>query len=163
MTCKDSHDLDMYAGPDEDEVKESELDEELNEELAFNDDAECAIHYYDQDTITPAERAQQLWPCLLMLATQHATVSADALELQFGEDSLILALGRLGYWCQERGLPPLHTLVVDTTSGDPWIQVPALDAGVTWVAARERVYDFDWFQIRRPTLAALESAWYHHN
>jgi hypothetical protein len=69
-------------------------------------------------------------------------------------------LGHLAFWCIDNGLPPLTAIVVGKRRGTPGADIPIDRATID--EQREKVYDFDWFNVCPPSEAELQAAYASH-
>lgn len=113
-----------------------------------------------------AARALQAWQILIGAASNRQTITYRRLgEMMHGRRAagvLSQVLGHIAYWCSDRDLPGLNTLVVGTGRGTPGHNIP-LEPGVSADEARERVYDVDWYNIRPPSEQELSDAYDDRN
>lgn len=95
-------------------------------------------------------RALQLWPVLALLASNRQTMTYDTLGklVRMPPVGLGGPLGKLMYWCDARGLPPLTILIVQKSSGKPGV---GLETVKDLDADREAVFQFDWIGRVPPT------------
>jgi hypothetical protein len=105
-------------------------------------------------------RALQAWQILVGMAMNRQTVTYSGLsKLMYGKlASGVLAsiLGHIAFWCTDRGLPELNSIVVGKGRGTPGDRIPLDRDEID--AERENVYEVDWHNIWPPTEAELRDA-----
>ena len=114
-----------------------------------------------QPSTTRAERAIQAWVILVGKAMNRQTINYGKLaELMFERKAagvLAQIVGRIAFWCDERKLPQLNSIVVGAKRGRPGDHIPLPLKEVDQV--RERVYRKNWQVLCPPTVEELEEAW----
>lgn len=65
-------------------------------------------------------------------------------------------LGHVAYVCIKNDLPPLTSIVVGKGRGTPGHDIPADLSQIDQM--REEVYDFDWYDIRPPSVKSMKLA-----
>lgn len=112
-----------------------------------------------------AERAVQAWQILVAAAMNRQTLTYTLLGKRMyngrnAQGVLAPVLGHIAFYCNEHGLPPLTAVVVGAGRGTPGTGIPAdvkkLDA------AREQVYETDWYDIYPPNAKELRAAFVKH-
>jgi hypothetical protein len=106
------------------------------------------------------ERAAQAWVILVGAAMNRQTLTYMGLsKLMYRRSAagvLDRVLGHIAFYCKERELPVLTSIVVGKTRGTPGDDIP-----LDWVdlnKEREHVYAEDWFDIRCPQPEELLAA-----
>ena len=107
-------------------------------------------------------RALQAWQYLIGCALRRQLVRYGELADMMGYSDnrpLTNILGHLMHYCNQHDLPPLTVIVVnqDGTPGQGFTEIPQEE----FDAARERVFDFPWFEIVPPSFEELQLAWAH--
>lgn len=109
-------------------------------------------------------RALQIYQILVGLAKERKTVTYGILADWLGYAGAGVFASQLGHimnWCDQNGLPPLTILVVNTGTGLPGA---GLITPVDLHKEREKVFNFDWFDVVPPTpieLSAAQAAGYN--
>lgn len=107
------------------------------------------------------ERAVQAWPILVGKAMNRQTITYEGLSvLMYGyeaQGTLDKILAQIAYYCEGNGHPRLTVIVVGKGRGTP-------GAGYPWDRStidedREKVYNFDWFNLHPPSKTALQKAY----
>jgi hypothetical protein len=115
-------------------------------------------------TSSHPDRAIQAWQILVGKAMNRQSVTYLGLSiLMYGKKAagvLDEILGHIAFFCIDSGLPPLSAIVVGKTRGAPGEGIP-LDP-VTIDREREKVYDFDWYDICPPSAGELAAAFASH-
>jgi 5-methylcytosine-specific restriction protein A len=98
-----------------------------------------------------------IWPILAAAAERHETVtySEIAPSIPTNPHSVGWALDPIQRYCVDRGLPPLTSIVIGKTTGQPGSGFTAADTGEIG-AVHQKVYAFDWSALANP-FAAIES------
>ena len=102
-------------------------------------------------------RALQIWLILICKATNRQTITYGQLARMLGfkgAGTLGKFLGYILEYCPTQKLPPLTALVVNSQTGLPGEGFTVEDVG----AARESVFNFDWYSVVPPTPQELEAA-----
>jgi hypothetical protein len=109
-------------------------------------------------------RAIQAWQILVGLAKHRQTITYLGLSrLMYGKDAqgvLAAILGHVAFFCIDEELPPLTSIVVVKGAGHPSHGLPADHSRLDEL--RERVYDFDWYDVYPPTEDQLKTAYDAH-
>jgi hypothetical protein len=96
------------------------------------------------------DRALQAWQILIRHAAERRTITYKLLsEEMFGKPAQgVLAgiLGCIAFYCLENELPALNCIVVGQGRGTPGHGIP--EGGDD---ERERVYEYDWFNLYPPS------------
>lgn len=118
-------------------------------------------------------QAQQIW----MILTAHAMLRRPARSderdglLHYGDVAQTMGkdrkagitlsrqLGIVGGYCVQHGLPPLNVIVVNQETGEPGADV-VLSPGSSVRKDQRRVFGYDWFRIRPPSIKALKDVYY---
>lgn len=110
-------------------------------------------------TSTQAGRALQAWQILISAAMNRQIHTYKTLSiLMFGHPATgVLGgiLGNIAFYCNENDFPPLTTLVVNSETGLPGEEIPVSE---DLNRLREKVYNFDWYDIYPPTEQELKDA-----
>ena len=108
---------------------------------------------------THPSRALQAWQILVSSAMNRQTQTYKSLSTHMFENTAsgILGpiLGYIAHYCNQNNLPPLTVIVVNSKTGLPGDEIPVSE---DLNALREKVYDFDWFDIYPPTEEDLKKA-----
>jgi hypothetical protein len=108
-----------------------------------------------------ADRAVQAWQILVCKAMNRQTLTyLELSRLMYGKDAagtLDKILGHVAYFCNANALPPLTSIVVGKGRGTPGHDIPADLSKID--AARERVYEFDWYDVFPPSRDDLRTAY----
>ena len=108
---------------------------------------------------TQAGRALQAWQILISAAMSRQTHTYKSLSiLMFGHQATgVLGgiLGNIAFYCNENELPPLTALVVNSETGLPGEEIPV---SKDLNSLREKVYNFDWYDIYPPSEQDLKEA-----
>lgn len=116
-----------------------------------------AVQKYS-DLKIPGARAEQIWPILISLAYNRQTITYGGLAGMLGfEGAGVFAgiLGQIMNWCAANDVPPLTILVVNSKTGLPG---EGLTTPADLNADREKVFDYDWYDLVAPGAAALAAA-----
>lgn len=116
---------------------------------------------YFKDEPTHETRAVQIWQILVGSAGRRETKTYEGLvELMGHRQPKVLAkqLGRILYYCEQHGLPPLTVLVVNKNTGRPG------EGGLPYTddeqgKLRERVFKFDWYGVYPPSAEEFAKAY----
>lgn len=115
-------------------------------------------------TSTHPARAVQAWQILISKAMNRQTITYEGLSLLMYKKPapgvLDHILGHIAYYCQDNELPPLTAIVVGKGRGIPGADIPIDPA--TFDSERERVYDYDWYNVYPPSEEELEQAFRAH-
>ncbi len=105
-----------------------------------------------------SQRAMQIWSLLICAARERKSYTyghlADILGMN-GAGVFSQTLGKIMDYCEDNNYPPLTVLVVNKKTG-------LHGKGLTTVeykkenSDRERVFQFDWFQVKPPTTRCFE-------
>jgi hypothetical protein len=108
------------------------------------------------------ERALQAYLILIGAAHNRQTLTYKDLSLiMFGESRQaqgVLAgiLGCIAFYCQDKRLPILTTIVVNETTGDPGYGIPLSNSPAQ---EREKVYATNWYHNVPPTTEELNKSY----
>ncbi|SRR6266849_587388 len=109
-------------------------------------------------------RAVQAWQILISRAMNRQTITYEGLSLLMykkkAQGVLDKILGHIAYYCQDNELPPLTAIVVGKRRGTPGEDIP-IDP-TKFDSERERVYDYDWYDVYPPSEEELEQAFKAH-
>jgi hypothetical protein len=100
-------------------------------------------------------RAVQVWQILVGRAMNRQTITYHGLSVIMykkaeGAAGVIAnILGLVAFYCNDNKLPPLTSIVVGKRRGTPGDDIPIDLAKLD--EAREKVYDFDWYDVYPPT------------
>lgn len=110
---------------------------------------------------THPERAAQAWQILIGMAMNRQTITYEGLSvLMYRKKAagvIAQILGHIAFYCDENNLPQLNTIVVGKGRGTPGDEIPLKPADVD--AIREKVYEYDWYDIDRPSAKDLAEVW----
>jgi hypothetical protein len=111
--------------------------------------------------MTEFQRSAQFWSVLVLAARTRQVVSYEMLAKmtgvpRFGQASI---LGNIYFYCEQQGLPPLTSIVIDEKNGRP-----AADdfQKVDVPAAHARVFVCDWLSRGSPSVQEFEQARAEH-
>jgi alkylated DNA nucleotide flippase Atl1 len=116
------------------------------------------IKYFDELRTAPT-RALQCYQILLGLAHERKTITYGQLAgiIGFeGPTALARILGHIMFWCSDNNLPHLTVLVVNQTTGLPG---DGLSRSSDLNADREKVFNFNWYNLLPPSVDELETAY----
>ena len=109
---------------------------------------------------TRPARAVQAWQILIGMAMNRQTTTYLGLSrFMYERDApgvLDQILSHIAFWCIDNELPPLTAIVVGKESGRPGRDIPVDPR--TFDEERERVYEFDRYNVYPPTEAELGAA-----
>lgn len=74
---------------------------------------------------------------------------------------LAAVLGHVAFYCKDNNMPPLTAVVVGKWPGKPGQGLPADPGKID--KERERVYRFDWYNVRPPAEVDLSSSYRAHH
>lgn len=115
-------------------------------------------------TSTHPLRAVQAWQILVGMAMNRQTITYKGLsKLIYQKDApgvLDEILGHIAYYCLDNYLPALTSIVVGKGRGTPGQDIP-VDLN-TIDTQREKVYDYDWYNIIPPHSDELKSSFDSH-
>jgi hypothetical protein len=112
---------------------------------------------------THPARAAQAWQILVGLAMNRQTVTYEGLSLHMYRKKaagvLDEILGHIVAYCKDGGnnLPLLTAIVVGKRRGTPGDAIPVGPAKMD--REREKVYEYDWYNLRPPSEEDLQEAW----
>ena len=108
-----------------------------------------------------ADRAVQAWQILVGKAMNRQTITyLELSRLMYGKDAagtLDKILGHVANYCNANSLPPLTSIVVGKGRGTPGHDIPVDLSKID--AERERVYEFDWYDVYPPSKDELRAAY----
>jgi hypothetical protein len=111
-----------------------------------------------------AARAVQAWQILVGIAMKRQTTTYESLsQLMYNKKAqgvLDKILGHIAYYCIDNHLPALTSIVVGKGRGTPGHDIP-VDLS-TIDKEREKVYNFDWYNIYPPPENELKKAFENH-
>ena len=118
------------------------------------------MRYFDTEP-TAISRARQAYLILIGCAARHETFPYNELGRRMGYTSPNHGAGAMGnklgpllYYCEQQGLPPLTSIVVDSETG-----LPGDGAQMENVpAVQQKVFRHDWFAHDVPTEEELRRA-----
>lgn len=106
------------------------------------------------------DRVVQAWQILIGAAKNRQTLTYELLSIQmYGKKAagvLDKILGHIAFYCNDNRLPPLTSIVVAKRKGIPGSEIP-INIGQT-DKLREKVYNYDWYNIYPPTAEELKEA-----
>ena len=110
-------------------------------------------------------RAVQAWQILASAAMSRQTLTYQGLSnLMYKKDAagvLDSILGHISYYCIENELPHLAAIVVGKGRGTPGEDIPTdLE---TIDKKREKVYEYDWFDVYPPSSDELAESYQRRN
>jgi hypothetical protein len=73
--------------------------------------------------------------------------------------TLAHALGMIGHLCVASGIPALNAIVVNKATGVPGAGVVLSNYGRPIAEEQQKVWGFDWFSVRVPTVGAFREVW----
>ena len=116
------------------------------------------IQYFSEKR-TLENRALQIWQILIGFAYERKITTygevANILGYK-GAGTMDRQLGHILHFCAQNELPPLSVLVVNSETGLPG---EGFDTAGDLHKQREKVFNFDWFDIIPPTPGEFASAW----
>jgi hypothetical protein len=111
------------------------------------------------------DRAVQAWTILVAAAMNRQTLTYLKLSILMYKKPaagvMDKILGHIAFYCIDNRIPPLTSIVVGKTRGTPGTDFPLTGANLD--AERERVYDFDWYDIYPPKSEYLKSSYALHS
>lgn len=109
---------------------------------------------------TAPDRAVQAWQVLIGAAMNRQTFTYSGLATVMfkREASGVLSgiLGRIAKYCDDNDLPQLNTIVVGKDRGTPGVDIPLDRDKID--ATREKVYQYDWYDIYVPQAEELKES-----
>lgn len=107
--------------------------------------------------MTACERAERIWPILVLCASRRETLTYDLLGKLVGVSAQRLAapLEPIQAYCVLQTLPPLTAIVVDRTTGAP---LDDFIAPADVPRAQAEVYAQDWLGVEPPRADLLFDA-----
>lgn len=112
---------------------------------------------FSEDKSRPS-RALQIWLILIGAAHNRQIITYGHLTKLFGMKmsvALTQPLGHIMYYCIQNNLPPLTVLVVNKETGRPGDGLLGTDLD----AAREKVFEYPWYDLVPPTREELDAAY----
>jgi hypothetical protein len=110
-------------------------------------------------------RAVQAWQILVGKAMNRQTVTYELLsELMYEKQAagvLAKILGHVAFYCIENHIPPLTALVVGKGPGKPGDRIPVDPAKID--EEREKVYQYNWYNVYPPSEAEFTAAYKKHH
>lgn len=112
-------------------------------------------------------RALQFWTLLVCAARERKTYGSREISKIIGLPPIAATPGKLNpvaWLCEERGHPNLIVLVVNETTGEPWLETGPhekhadVDRIEEFKAERERVFQYNWFASEPPEVADFRAA-----
>jgi putative restriction endonuclease len=113
---------------------------------------------YFADNSSNAKRALQIWLILMGHAHRRETITYGQLAQRIGfagAQALARPLGCIMWYCTQNKLAPLTVLVVNKDTGAPSEGLIGVD---DCDIARERVFNYKWFDLVPPTISELRAA-----
>jgi hypothetical protein len=108
-------------------------------------------------TMTDEQRALQLWSLLALAAMTRTVFTYEEVSKLTGlPNNSGNFLGHIYFYCAQRKLPLLSTLVVDKHTGKPRA---ALYDTMQIPAEQRRCFAYDWLEQRVPSLEELAGAY----
>ena len=109
-------------------------------------------------------RAVQAWQILVGRAMNRHTITYEELSRlmyqKVAQGVLDRILGHIAYYCIDNDLPALTSLVVGKGRGTPGEDIPV---NLTTIdEQREKVYDFDWYNVYPPSETELKESYDNH-
>jgi hypothetical protein len=105
-------------------------------------------------------RAVQAWQILVGLAKNRQTITYLGLSrFMYNKDAagvLNEILGHVAFYCNQEKLPPLTSIVVGKGVGQASDGIPVDQTKLDEL--RERVYDYDWYNVYPPNEDDLKAA-----
>lgn len=115
-------------------------------------------------TSTHPDRAVQAWQILVGKAMSRQTVTyLNLSRLMYQKDAqgvLDKILGHIAFYCIDNQLPALTSIVVRKGRGTPGSDIPLDISQID--AEREKVYEYDWFNVYPPTKDDLLASYEAH-
>lgn len=110
------------------------------------------------------DRAVQAWQILVGLAMNRQTITYKGLSILMYQKPapgvLDEILGHVADYCIDNKLPALTSIVVGKGRGTPGKDIPV---DLTHIdELREKVYDYDWYNVYPPSAEELKAAWDLH-
>lgn len=113
---------------------------------------------------TRPARAVQAWQILSGKAMNRQTLTYEDLSLLMfrrrAAGVLDGTLGHIAFYCIDNDLPPLSLIVVGKNRGRPGDEIPVDPATID--EDREKVYRYDWYDVRPPSEEELSVAYSAH-
>ncbi|MBJ6981955.1 hypothetical protein [Luteimonas sp. MC1572] len=98
------------------------------------------------------DRALQAWQILVAAAMNRQTFTYKGLsQLMYQKDAagvLDKILGHIAFFCSDNKLPALTSIVVGKARGTPGADIPV--APKVMDREREKVYNYDWYNVYPP-------------
>jgi hypothetical protein len=111
------------------------------------------------------QRAVQAWQILVGVAMNRQTLTYKLLsQLMFQKSApgvLDKTLGHIAFYCIDNDLPALTSIVVGQDRGTPGDEIPIDE--LNYDQEREKVYEFDWYNVYPPTAKKLLNAYENHH
>lgn len=103
------------------------------------------------------ERAAQVWAVLAWAAHNRQVITYEILSQLTGvpQQGFALILDHIQCLCDQRGLPPLTSIVVNKESGVPG---EGFRGGEDIPRIQQAVFSYDWLREKAPTAEDLEAA-----
>lgn len=107
--------------------------------------------------MTNSERAQQLWPLLVLAARNQQVLGYAMIEQMTGiaRQGLGQPLGSIYYYCKRQDLPLLNLLAISQKTGKPGFEVLK---NMDLPTAQARVFLFDWLSHGIPSTQDFDEA-----
>lgn len=119
-------------------------------------------YFDDQTELKASWRAVQLWQILIGCAYNQQIITygqlADILGYK-GAGVFAQLLGRIMYYCEDNDLPPLTSLVVNQSEGEPGDGMEVESKYKSVDAARMKVFAEYWYGIIPPSAEEFENVW----
>jgi len=117
------------------------------------------MKFFNPSSQHPA-RAVQAWQILVGMGINRQTITYEGLSLLMykkkAQGVLDRILGHIAYHCSDNALPALTSIVVGKRRGTPGRDIP-VDLSII-DEEREKVYNFDWYNLYPPTENELKTA-----
>jgi len=106
------------------------------------------------------DRSVQAWQILVGAGMNRQTFTYESLSILMYQKKaagvLDKILGHIAFYCIDNELPPLTSIVVGKGRGTPGKDIPVDQDNMD--EQRERVYDFDWYNIYPPRAKKLHES-----
>jgi hypothetical protein len=116
-------------------------------------------------TAENSARSIQAWQILVGKAMSRETVTYAGLsKLMYQKEAagvLASGLGHIAFYCMDNDLPPLTAIVVGKGPGKPGSGIPVDLSRID--EEREKVYQYDWYNVCPPSEADLAAAYKKHS
>jgi len=110
------------------------------------------------------DRAVQAWQILVGAAMNRQTFTYEILSVKMYRKKaagvLDQILGHIAFYCNDNDLPALTSIIVGKGRGTPGDDIPIDQDDMD--AHRERVYEYDWYNVYPPTADELHDSFERH-